>query len=141
MRALEQPSPERQPRLTRVRLILLTAATLIAPVIEVVKEVRRNDLDLITTISVSGILFALVVARMAGLVRQRERSIERERILAAAAAEIMAATSRQQICHAALDAVPSLVAGATARLCFIEDDLVDVVGLSAEPADGLAEWS
>ena len=141
MRELEQPSSEWQPRLTRMRLTMLTAATLIAPVIEVVKEVRRNDLDLITTISVSGILFALVVVRMAGLVRQRERSIERERILAAAAAEIMAATSRQQICHAALDAVPSLVAGATARLCFIEEDLVDVVGLVADPADGLAQWS
>jgi diguanylate cyclase (GGDEF)-like protein/PAS domain S-box-containing protein len=142
MAELDQPAPERQPRLSRLRLILLTAATLIAPVIEVVKEVGRNDLDLIATVSVSGILFALVVARMAGLVRQRERSIEREQILASAAAEIMAATSRQQICQAALDAVPSLVdAGTIARLCFVDENLVHVVGVNPDAAPDAAQWS
>ena len=40
------------------------------------------------------ILFGLVVARMAGLVRQQERSVARERILSAAGAELVAATSR-----------------------------------------------
>jgi diguanylate cyclase (GGDEF)-like protein/PAS domain S-box-containing protein len=142
MRELEQPAPDRQPRLTRTRLALLTAAALIAPAIEIAREVRRGDLDLIITIAVSGILFALVVARMAGLVRQRERSIARERILAAAAAEIMAATSREQICRAALDAVPSLIgAGAAARLCFVDEDRLDVVASSAEPAPGTTRWS
>ena len=142
MRELEQPAPDRQPRLTRTRLALLTAAALIAPAIEIAREVRRSDLDLIITIAVSGILFGLVVARMAGLVRQRERSIARERILAAAAAEIMAATSREQICRAALDAVPSLVdARAIARLCFVDDGLVHVVAASAEPLAETARWS
>ena len=101
MRELERPARDRQPRLTWTRLALLTAATLIAPGIEIVKEVRRGDVDLIATITVSAVLFALVVARMAGLIRQRERSIARERILAASAAEIVAATSREQIYDAA----------------------------------------
>ena len=109
MRELERPARDRQPRLTWTRLALLTAATLIAPGIEIAKEIQRGDVDLIATITVSAILFALVVVRMAGLIRQRERSIARERILAAAAAEIVAATSREQIYDAALSAVPSLV--------------------------------
>ncbi|MGZ6993034.1 MAG: GGDEF domain-containing protein, partial [Ilumatobacteraceae bacterium] len=47
MRELEQPAPERQPRVSHARLMLLTAAVLIAPAIEILKELRRNDLDLI----------------------------------------------------------------------------------------------
>ena len=123
MRELERPARDREPRLTWTRLALLTAATLIAPAIEIAKEVRRGDVDLIATITVSAILFALVVVRMAGLIRQRERSIARERSLAAAAAVIVAATSREQIYDAALTAVPSLVERvAVARLCFIDGD-------------------
>ena len=142
MRELERPARDRQPRLTWTRLALLTAATLIAPGIEIVKEVRRGDVDLIATITVSAVLFALVVARMAGLIRQRERSIARERILAASAAEIVAATSREQIYDAALNAVPSLVdESAVARLCFIEEELVDVVAPEAGSQDGITRWS
>ncbi len=142
MRELDQPAPNRQPRLTWTRLALLTAATLIAPGIEIVKEVQRGDVDLIATITVSAFLFALVVVRMAGLIRQRERSIARERILAAAAAEIVAATSREQIYDAALGAVPSLVDETTVgRLCFIDGELVDVVAPEAGSPDGITRWS
>jgi diguanylate cyclase (GGDEF)-like protein/PAS domain S-box-containing protein len=142
MRELDQPAPGRQLRLTWGRLVLLTCATLIAPGIELVREIQRGDIDLVITIAVSGILFSLVVMRMTGLVRQRERHIAREHILAAAAADIVAATSRDQICQAALAAVPSLVrANAVARLCFIGENSVDVVGLSTEPAGATTTWS
>jgi diguanylate cyclase (GGDEF)-like protein/PAS domain S-box-containing protein len=142
MRALEDPGPDREPRLKLLRLTLLTAATLIAPVLELDNVVRNNSLDLITTIFVSGILFALVVARMAGLVRQRERYIARERTLAAAAADILAATSRREICDAALRAVPSLVGGlVTARLCFIDGSVAAVTSSEREQVDGPARWS
>ena len=43
MRELDQAEPNRQPRLTRMRLALLTGATLIAPVIELIKESQRSD--------------------------------------------------------------------------------------------------
>ncbi len=142
MRELERPARDREPRLTWTRLALLTAATLIAPAIEIAKEVRRGDVDLIATITVSAILFALVVVRMAGLIRQRERSIARERRLAAAAAQIVAATSREQIYDAALAAVPSLVdQSAVARLCFIDGVIVDVVAPEVGSPQGLSRWS
>jgi diguanylate cyclase (GGDEF)-like protein/PAS domain S-box-containing protein len=142
MRELEQPAADRQPRLTWLRLALLTGATLIAPCIEILKEIRRSDLDLVTTIAVSGVLFALVVARMAGLVRQRERHIAREQVLATSAADIVVATSREQICHAALIAVPSLVEGSVlARFYFIDDAQAHVVALEAGAGQGDATWS
>ncbi|HLY48724.1 MAG TPA: EAL domain-containing protein [Solirubrobacteraceae bacterium] len=142
MRALEHPGPDREPRLTPLRLILLTGATLIAPVLELDNVVRHNSLDLITTIAVSALLFALVVARMAGLVRQRERYIARDRTLAAAAADILVATSVEEICEAALRAVPSLVGGdVAARLCFVGDQEVHVAGVDLEPGQGTARWS
>ena len=142
MRELDEPAPERQPRLTWRRLVLLTLATLIAPGIEFAQDVRRGDLDLVLTIAVSGILFALVVARMAGLVRQRERHIVREGILAASAADLVAATSRDQICHAALTALPSLAEGsAVTRLCFIGELTTEAAGLSTEPGRPTMTWS
>jgi diguanylate cyclase (GGDEF)-like protein/PAS domain S-box-containing protein len=68
------------------------------------------------------LLFGLVVTRMAGLVRQQERSVARERILNAAGADLVAATTRDDICHAALAAARELAgAGAAARLCLAED--------------------
>jgi diguanylate cyclase (GGDEF)-like protein/PAS domain S-box-containing protein len=142
MRALEDPGPDREPRLKPLRLVLLTAATLIAPVLELDNVVRHNSLDLVTTIAVSGVLFALVVARMAGLVRQRERYIARDRTLAAAAADILAATTTDGICGAALRAVPSLVGGdVAARLCFIDGEEMNVVGSGLEPEEETTRWS
>ena len=142
MRALEDPGPDREPRLKLTRLGLLTCATLIAPALELDNVVRHNSLDLVTTIIVSGILFALVVARMAGLVRQRERYMARDRTLAAAAADILAATSRDEICDAALRAVPSLVEGhVDARMCFVEEGVARVAAARPEPDQPATRWS
>ena len=142
MRELDEPAPDRAPRLTPLRLALLTGAALIAPVIELSREIQRSDLDLVVTVWVSGVLFALVIARMAGLVRARERYIARERLLADLAAEILAATSREQIGQAALTAVPSLVGDpeVQARLCFVGDRFVNVVA-PAGGANGSAQWT
>ena len=94
MRQLEQPAPDRVPRLTPLRLTLLTVASLIAPVVEATQELRRGNLDLLVIIAASVVLFGLVVLRMAGLVRQQERSVARERTLSAAGASLVAATGR-----------------------------------------------
>jgi diguanylate cyclase (GGDEF)-like protein/PAS domain S-box-containing protein len=128
MRQLEQPAPDRVPRLTPLRLTLLTAASLIAPIVEATQELRRGNLDLLVIIAASVVLFGLVVLRMAGLVRQQERSAARERTLSAAGASLVAATSREEIYRAALTAVRGLFDGdAAARLCLVEDGRLSVV--------------
>jgi diguanylate cyclase (GGDEF)-like protein/PAS domain S-box-containing protein len=128
MRQLEQPAPDRVPRLTPLRLTLLTAASLIAPIVEATQELRRGNLDLLVIIAASVVLFGLVVLRMAGLVRQQERSAARERTLSAAGASLVAATSREEIYRAALTAVRGLFDDdAAARLCLVEDGRLSVV--------------
>ena len=122
MRELEEPSRDAEPKLTPVRLALLAGASLIAPTIELLDAVREGNTDLIVIISASIFLFTLVLARMAGLVRQQERSVKRERVLGVAGAALVAATSRDEIAQAALDSVGSLLEGpGIALLCRFDD--------------------
>ena len=128
MRQLEQPAPDRVPRLTPLRLTLLTVASLIAPAVEATQELRRGNLDLLVIIAASVLLFGLVVLRMAGLVRQQERSVARERTLSGAGASLVAATNREQIYRAALTAARSIADyDAAILLCLLDDERVSVV--------------
>ena len=126
MSELERAAPERDVRLTPLRLVLLTCASLIAPVMALL-QVMEDGKDRFVVNVAAILLFGLVVARMAGLVRQQERSVARERILSAAGADLVAATSRADICHAALTAARALAGeGVAARLCLAEGDRVVV---------------
>ena len=123
MARLDQPGDERESVLTRSRLGLLTCASLIAPVIGIIHELRVGDVDYLVVRVASGTLFLLVILRMAGLVRQQERSLERERILSRAGAELVAASSREEIDHVAVGAAGSLGGPQTiAALCRIGSD-------------------
>ncbi len=137
MRGLDQAAPERDPRLTPFRLALLTAASLIAPVVELTAEIRRGDTDLIVIIAASVVLFGLVVARMAGLVRQQERSVARERAVTAAGTALVGATSREDIYRAAMSGTGSLLdSTASALLCIVDGDEAAVVAGLGEVAPG-----
>jgi diguanylate cyclase (GGDEF)-like protein len=73
MAALSQRAAERPRRLTRRRLSLLTGVSLVAPVLLLAQSWRRSGIDA-AAIGVGSIaLFLLVVARMAGLIRQVEQ--------------------------------------------------------------------
>jgi diguanylate cyclase (GGDEF)-like protein/PAS domain S-box-containing protein len=142
MRGLERPAVDRDPKLTPFRLALLTCASLIAPAVEAVHVLEKGDMDLIVIIGASAVLFGLVVLRMAGLVRQQERSVARERALSGAGAALVAATSREEIAQAALDAIESLVGSdAEALLCLVEEDALQVVAARTVAIDGTDSWS
>jgi diguanylate cyclase (GGDEF)-like protein len=73
MARLAEPAPGKEIVLTRFRLGLLTLASLIAPVIEIANDLGEDNADLLV-IQISTIaLFALVVVRMAGLVRRQRK--------------------------------------------------------------------
>ena len=73
MAALSQPALERPRRLTRRRLSLLTGVSLVAPILLLGQAWGRSGIDA-AAIGVGSIaLFLLVVARMAGLIRQVEQ--------------------------------------------------------------------
>jgi diguanylate cyclase (GGDEF)-like protein/PAS domain S-box-containing protein len=132
MRELDRPA-ERDPRLGPTRLLLLTCASLMAPTIALLQNLEdARDRSVVNVAAI--VLFGLVVTRMAGLVRQHERSVQRERILSAAGADLVAATSRDEICRAALGAARALAGHESdARLCLIEDDHVVVASSAPDP--------
>jgi diguanylate cyclase (GGDEF)-like protein/PAS domain S-box-containing protein len=95
MVSLQEPTNDREAKLTPLRLSLLTGASLIAPICILLKELKRGDLDLIVIICASVVLFGLVVMRMVDLVRQQERSVERERLLSEEKARLTAEIQRR----------------------------------------------
>ena len=132
MRELDEPSPDAEPTLTPLRLALLAIASLIAPTMELISAARAGETDLIVVIGASILLFGLVVARMAGLVRQQERSVARERVLGAAGAALVAARSQNEIARAALDSVGPLLEGRGEALLCRRDER----GLSVAVSEG-----
>jgi diguanylate cyclase (GGDEF)-like protein/PAS domain S-box-containing protein len=129
----------RESRLTGLRLVLLAGATLIAPVLELIQVIPQHNWDAIVLIGASMVLFTLVIGRMAGLVRQREKAAARERALSAAGGLLAGATDRDEIVVAALQAVVELGGDqVAARLCQISGESVRVLAIDDRGA--LAEW-
>ena len=107
MRVLEEPANDSRPRLTSLRLSLLGAACLIAPSIRFFQSLGNPDV--LVLIVASAVLFLLVVIRMAGLVRQEERIVSRERALRGAGTKLVGAAGYEQIYEAAIAGVRQLL--------------------------------
>jgi diguanylate cyclase (GGDEF)-like protein/PAS domain S-box-containing protein len=121
MRTLEEPALDPRTRLTRMRLTLLAGACLVAPFIRIWQAM--GDTDRLVLIAASAVLFLLVVSRMAGLVRQEERTASRELALRGAGVELVAAAGREQVNDAAISAVLALIGGpARVRLVLLSGD-------------------
>jgi diguanylate cyclase (GGDEF)-like protein/PAS domain S-box-containing protein len=134
MRTLEEPALDSRPRLTPIRLGLLAGACLIAPTIRAWQAL--GDVDRLMLILASAVLFLLVVARMALLVRQEERAAGRELALRGAGVELVAAAGREQLNEAAISSVEALVEGpVTSRLVLLTAEGPAVAASSDE-----GEW-
>jgi diguanylate cyclase (GGDEF)-like protein/PAS domain S-box-containing protein len=135
MRTLEEPTLDARTRLTPLRLGLLAGACLIAPSIRIWQSF--GDTDRLVLIAASAVLFLLVVSRMAGLVRQEERTASRELALRGAGVELVAAAGREQVNEAAISAVLALIGRpASVRLVLLNADGAVVAASSGH--DG--EW-
>jgi len=136
MRTLEEPAVDSRTRLTPLRLGLLAGACLMAPIIRAWQAF--GDTDKLVLISASAVLFLLVVARMAGLVRQEERAASRELALRRAGVDLVAAGGRDQINEAAISAVLALVGQpASVRLVLLNHDGAVVAASSGDEGDWL----
>ena len=144
MRALEEPASDPRTRLTPVRLILLAGACLIAPAIRFAQSLHNPDV--LVLIVASAALFLLVVARMAGLVRQEERAVSRERALRSAGIDLVAAADQGQVAAAAISAVGRLLGPETAARLVLVRDGEAVVEAASDGAvghpisDGTRAW-
>ncbi len=143
MRALEEPATDLRTRLTPLRLSLLGGACLIAPGIRFAQELGNPDV--LVLIIASAFLFLLVVARMAGLVRQEGRVVSRERALRGAGIDLVAAASHEQVCEAAIAGVRRLLGDdQSVRLALVGNDDAEVVASSDgggwQLDDSTADW-
>ena len=120
MRTLEQAEPHRQRRLSGFRLVLLSACSLVAPVILMIHESRYGTIDMLVVAETAALLFGLVIARMAGINMQQERGLGRERVLTSAGAALVAAASREEIYAAAMEAAERLAGNRSTLLCLFD---------------------
>jgi class 3 adenylate cyclase len=134
MRVVSEPAPETAPKLTPLRLALLAAAALTSPVVLAFRPEQA-------ALAGSAVLFLLVLARLAGIVRRHERAVERESRLREAAATLVAATSDEEIHRAAVERAVEFAgsagAQATLRLERAEGPAA-VASAGDEPATPLA---
>jgi diguanylate cyclase (GGDEF)-like protein/PAS domain S-box-containing protein len=109
MRLLSERGPVPDTRLTRPRLALLACASLTVPLVIVVRSALHESVDLYMMIGAAGIMFALVLMRLAGIVRSNEEATQREAALRIAGETLVSASSREAIYEAALDAALAVV--------------------------------
>ena len=132
MARLSEPGRHRERSLSPSRLALLTGATLVAPAIELMREAHRGAGDMLLIVAASAAVFVLVLSRMAGLVKQHERAVARERALQSAGAELVAARGVAEIHEATCRSLAALLGeAAVARVLAPGED-----GLSMIRDDG-----
>ena len=72
MRLLSSPGPAADGRLTRARLALLACASLSVPLLIVMRAALAEPVGLYVLVGAAGVMFALVLLRMAGIVHRNE---------------------------------------------------------------------
>ena len=133
MRTLSERVADVVPRLSRGRLTILALASLLAPSVMMIQHLRDETQDLPVLIGAAGVLFLLVVMRIAGLVRKQEQSAIRERALRGAGTALVTATNREGIYEATLQAAHSIAGeGSAIRVLVAEEALEDFTVVAAE---------
>ncbi|KAA0233186.1 MAG: hypothetical protein JJLCMIEE_02781 [Acidimicrobiales bacterium] len=98
-----------EPRLTMGRLVLLAAALLTPPIVLAYELEQERAVDIPLVVCGFVIMSLLVLLRLGGLVRLKERSADRERILHNVGRELVAATSAEEIEDGFLNGVIELM--------------------------------
>ena len=122
MRQLTEPVANLEARLTRKRLVVLAGAMVAAPGVIATRALLAQSTDQLALAGASVVLCALVMTRMAGIVRRHESAARRETALRHAGEALVGAGDAERIAEIALAAARQ-VAGTEcdARLYRIED--------------------
>ncbi|MFI8520714.1 aminotransferase class I/II-fold pyridoxal phosphate-dependent enzyme [Streptomyces sp. NPDC085481] len=120
MTGLTAPAPERAPRITERRLVLLAVASLIAPALLLFQSLRMDPEPDIGVIAIfSAIMFLLVLVRLWGMMADHSRAEARERSLRVAAASLVAALSPREVAAAVETAAGTLFGAGTPHLTML----------------------
>ncbi|MFE7192321.1 putative bifunctional diguanylate cyclase/phosphodiesterase [Kitasatospora sp. NPDC057541] len=106
---LTRPIPSQQPDIGPGRLALLAAASLIAPTILMVEAANGNTSNAGVIGAFSAILYLLVLARLAVVVRARRQAVTRERALREAGSSLTAAVTVEEVADAVQAAASTLM--------------------------------
>ena len=136
---LTEPNPDPDTRLSRRRLAILSAATLMAPAMLAVAALRDGSSELLVIIGGATTLSALVIVRLGGLVARHDRAERREQALREAGAALVAAWTKDEIYRVAVEAALEIVRteGATAGLALGTVDDFEVVAAAGAGAERL----
>jgi diguanylate cyclase (GGDEF)-like protein/PAS domain S-box-containing protein len=100
---------DREIQLTRRRLTMLLAAVLFVPTLLILEAVSGRGSNVPVMAGGSVLLTVLVLARLAGLVRAKDRKAQREQVLREAGSALVTATTTEQIHQGALVALLALI--------------------------------
>ncbi|MFF7456894.1 putative bifunctional diguanylate cyclase/phosphodiesterase [Kitasatospora sp. NPDC008115] len=106
---LTRPIPSQQPDIGPGRLALLAGASLIAPTILMVEASNGNTSNAGVIGAFSAVLYLLVLARLAVVVRARRQAVARERALREAGSSLTAAVSVEEVADAVQAAASTLM--------------------------------
>ncbi|WP_380280930.1 putative bifunctional diguanylate cyclase/phosphodiesterase [Kitasatospora purpeofusca] len=106
---LTRPIPSQQPDIGPGRLALLAAASLIAPTILMVEASNGNTSNAGVIGAFSAVLYLLVLARLAVVVRARRQAVARERALREAGSVLTAAVTVEEVADAVQAAASTLM--------------------------------
>jgi diguanylate cyclase (GGDEF)-like protein/PAS domain S-box-containing protein len=113
MTELTEPKVIRDSQVTGLRMAILTGAALIPPAVLYYQSTRGHDVDAVPIAILSGVVFLLVLLRLAGVVRSYRHATERERSLRQAGAALVAATDVTTVREVVLNAIDRLFASGT----------------------------
>jgi diguanylate cyclase (GGDEF)-like protein/PAS domain S-box-containing protein len=122
-------------RLTRLRILGIATAALIAPMIELLDPSARNGSDAIVIGGAGIILLGLVVVRMIAMARAQDAAVQRERTMREAVDALVTATSRREIVRAAEHAATMLATVEAGARVFELDQRDGARCLVAEESD------
>ncbi len=111
MAELTRPLPPKRADIGRIRLLLIAAASLVAPVDAIVQVLLGHDHADMLHPGASAVLFALVMTRIWGVVHGQQQGMARERTLRAAGAALVAASDEGLVAEAVRAALCQLTPG------------------------------
>jgi diguanylate cyclase (GGDEF)-like protein/PAS domain S-box-containing protein len=111
------------------RLVLLAAASLIAPATLLVESATAKARDVPVIAVLSATTFLLVLTRLAGMVARHRQAVARERALRDAAAALLSATDADKVRDGLRAAVAQLLRDGTPHVMAL------LIGAANEPAD------
>ena len=135
MRILSEPGIEKPDRLQRTRLVLLSAAWLMVPIVRIIQLERDKAVNEPVLIAASLVLSLLVALRMSGLIVRHEQAERRERALREVGAAFVAAGDPDEIRDAAARAIREVVGGSVD----VRVDLAPSGEPFTLPADGIPD--